>query len=165
MDESTNTLLYTATYVFIFIIAVSLSIVLFLSVNRYADSAFDYKQGLNGSIINTGSTGLEEYQTGQVPLTKDDVFSYYVNYVEKDLYGTSSATQDVIYDISIKDKNNDKLEKDSDKLEKKSLYNDVYNQLADKYVLNYKSEGVKDNKKFVIIDITPFEEKEEKEEK
>ena len=35
MDESTNTLLYTATYVIIFIIAVSLAIVLFLSVNRF----------------------------------------------------------------------------------------------------------------------------------
>lgn len=40
MDDSTSTLLYTATYVIIFVIALSLSIVLFLSVNSYADSAF-----------------------------------------------------------------------------------------------------------------------------
>lgn len=157
MDESTNTLLYTATYVFIFIIAVSLSIVLFLSVNRYADSAFEYKQGLNGSIINTGSTGLEEYQTGQVPLTKNDVFSYYVNYVKKDLYGESTTSgeyttnQDVIYNVSIKDKNGNELEK-------KLQYNAVYDKLADKYVLKYTSQSVDEsnNKKTVKIEITPF---------
>lgn len=159
MDESTNTLLYTATYVFIFIIAVSLSIVLFLSVNRYADSAFEYKQGLNGSIINTGSTGLEEYQTGQVPLTKNDVFSYYVNYVKKDLYGESTTSgehttnQDVIYNVSIKDKNGNELEK-------KLQYNAVYDKLADKYVLKYTSQSVDEsnNKKTVNIDIEPFNE-------
>lgn len=157
MDESTNTLLYTATYVFIFIIAVSLSIVLFLSVNRYADSAFEYKQGLNGSIINTGSTGLEEYQTGQVPLTKNDVFSYYVNYVKKDLYGESTTSgayttnQDVIYDVSIKDKNGNELVKELQ-------YNDVYDKLADKYVLKYTSQSIDEsnNKKTVKIEITPF---------
>ena len=157
MDESTNTLLYTATYVFIFIIAVSLSIVLFLSVNRYADSAFEYKQGLNGSIINTGSTGLEEYQTGQVPLTRSDVFSYYVNYVKKDLYGESTTSgeyttnQDVIYDVSIKDKNGNELVKELQ-------YNDVYDKLADKYVLKYTSQSIDEsnNKKTVKIEITPF---------
>lgn len=153
MDESTNTLLYTATYVFVFIIAVSLSIVLFLSVNRYADSAFEYKQGLNGSIINTGSTGLEEYKTGQVPLTKDDVFSYYVNYVEKDLYGESTTNQDVIYNVSIKDKENNVLDN-------KLGYNVVYNILADKYVLKYTGESIDEsnNKKTVNIDIIPFNE-------
>lgn len=151
MDESTNTLLYTATYVFIFIIAVSLSIVLFLSVNRYADSAFDYSQGINGSIINTGSTGLEEYQTGQVPLTKDDVFSYYVNYIKKDLYGeNTSINQDVNYNVKIYDKNNHELDGEP--------YNAAYGRLADKYILKYTSETVdtSNNKKTVNIEIVPF---------
>lgn len=153
MDDSTNTLLYTATYVFIFIIAVSLSIVLFLNINRYADLAFEYKQGLNGSIINTGSTGLEEYQTGQVPLTKEDVFSYYVNYVKKDLYGgvdTSSTNQDVIYNVSITNKSGNAT------LEGTLSYNEAYDQLADKYILKYKKEEINQSKKTVYIEIIPF---------
>ena len=77
MDESTNTLLYTATYVIIFIIAVSLAIVLFLSVNRFADSAFEYSVGIETSIINTPTTGLEEAQKGQAHLTSTDVFTYF----------------------------------------------------------------------------------------
>lgn len=74
MDDSTSTLLYTATYVIIFVIALSLSIVLFLSVNSYADSAFSYTTDLNSSIINTPTTGLEESQKGQSHLTSSDVF-------------------------------------------------------------------------------------------
>lgn len=153
MDESTNTLLYTATYVFIFIIAVSLSIVLFLSVNRYADSAFEYKQGLNGSIINTGSTGLEEYQTGQVPLTKNDVFSYYVNYVKKDLYGNSNydTNSDVIYDVSIADP-----ETNSSNLGENLDYNSLQKKLSykEKYFLEYMDDYYDDiGKKHVYIHI------------
>lgn len=149
MDDSTNTLLYTATYVIIFIIAVSLSIILFLSVNRYADSAFEYTQGLNGSIINTGTTGTEAVQTGMVPLTKDDTFSYYVNYVKKDLYGegVTNTNQDVIYNIEIIDKNNQILTSDSS-------YTDVYSKLADKYVLKYVKE-ISGTPKTIYISIEP----------
>lgn len=153
MDESTNTLLYTATYVFIFIIAVSLSIVLFLSVNRYADSAFEYKQGLNGSIINTGSTGLEEYQTGQVPLTRSDVFSYYVNYVKKDLYGNPNydTNSDVVYHVSIADP-----ETNSSDLVENLDYNSLQKKLSykDKYFLEYMDDYYDNTgKKHVYIHI------------
>ncbi len=144
MDDSTNTLLYTATYVFIFIIALSLSIGLYLTVNKYADSAFEYKQGLSGSIINTGSTGLEQYQTGETPLTKSDVFSYYVNYVKKDLYADSSVKQDRNYIVTIKDKNDNNISSDED-------YNTVYNNLAENYVLKYKNES----SGYIYIDIIP----------
>ena len=145
MDESTNTLLYTATYVFIFIIAISLSIVLYLSVNRYADSAFEYKQSLNGSIINTAETGLESYESGQVPLTKEDAFSYYVNYVKKDLYGTNVNTnQNINYNVIVKDNENKEISSDLG-------YSQVYNSLADKYVLKYTSKS----SNIVNIEITP----------
>ncbi len=104
MNESTNTLLYTATYVFIFVIALSLSIMLFLGINRYANSAYEYSQGFNGSIINTVSDGTEIYDgnTQVLPLTRDDVLSYYFNYIKKDLYGgQSNNNADVNYDVSI----------------------------------------------------------------
>lgn len=146
MGDSTNTLLYTATYVIIFIIAVSLSIVLFLSVNSYADSAFEYTQGLNSSIINTGSTGTEIAQTGQVPLTRDDVFSYYVNYVKRDLYGESvlNINQDVIYNVYINDPENS-----TGTLNNNLTYNQLYEKLSKKesYYLEYKQEWYDENNK------------------
>lgn len=152
MDDSTNTLLYTATYIIIFIIAISLSIVLFLSVNRYADSAFDYTQGLNGSIINTGSTGTEIAQTGEVPLTKNDVFSYYVNYVKKDLYGEGvvNTNQDVIYHVSIND-----TETSTGTLSNNLTYSELYRKLSKKenYYLEYQQEWYENNKKNIVIHI------------
>lgn len=153
MDDSTNTLLYIATYVFIFIIATSISIALFLNVNKYADSAFEYSQGLNSSIINTGSTGAEIAQTGQVPLTRDDVFSYYVNYVKKDLYGEGvlNTNQDVIYQVSINDP-----ESSTGTLANNLTYNELYEKLSKKenYYLEYQEEYYEENnKKYIDIRI------------
>ena len=129
MDESTNTLLYTATYVFIFIIATSLSIILYLKVNQYADSAFEYKEGMSGSIVNSVSTGLEEYSTGMTPLTKDDVFSYVVNYIKGDLYGNS--TNNSGYTIEV----------DGYYFNEDTDYSTIYNSLTDeKYYIKYVSE-------------------------
>ena len=153
VDDSTNTLLYIATYVFIFIIATSISIALFLNVNKYADSAFEYSQGLNSSIINTGSTGTEIAQTGQVPLTRDDVFSYYVNYVKKDLYGEGvlNTNQDVIYQVSINDP-----ESSEGTLANNLTYNELYEKLSKKenYYLEYQEEYYdENNKKYIDIRI------------
>ena len=130
MDESTNTLLYTGTYVIIFVIATSLSIILYLTVNRYADSAFEYKEGISGSVINSASTGIEEYQSGQTPLSKDDVFSYFVNYVKKDLYGTDSSFKSIKptngYSVIINGLNGD------------MTYKEAYDALsAQKYYIKY----------------------------
>ena len=138
MDESTNTLLYTATYVFIFIIATSLSIILYLKVNQYADSAFEYKEGMSGSIVNSVSTGLEEYSTGMTPLTKDDVFSYVVNYIKGDLYGNS--TNNSGYTIEV----------DGYYFNEDTDYSTIYNRLTDeKYYIKYVSE-IAGEKKLVI---------------
>lgn len=138
MDESTNTLLYTATYVFIFIIATSLSIILYLKVNQYADSAFEYKEGMSGSIVNSVSTGLEEYSTGMTPLTKDDVFSYVVNYIKGDLYGNS--TNNSGYTIEV----------DGYYFNEDTDYSTIYNSLTDeKYYIKYVSE-IAGEKKLVI---------------
>lgn len=143
MGESTNTLLYTATYVFIFVIATSLSIVLYLSVNRYADRAFEYKEGMSGSIINSASTGLEEYKTGQTPLTKDDVFSYFVNYIKNDLYGTNKEGENIRpssgYNVTINEVG----------INSDDTYKQAYDKIAtyDKYYIQYKTtsdDGIKE---------------------
>lgn len=100
MEDSANNLLYTGTYVIIFIIAVSLSITLFYSVNKYADSAFNYQQDLQSSIINTQPTGNET--NGIVTLSQDDVVAYYFNYIKKDIYSSqNSGNNDVKYNVTI----------------------------------------------------------------
>lgn len=129
MDESTNTLLYTATYVIIFIIAVSLAIVLFLSVNTFADSAFEYSLGIETSIINTPTTGLEEVQKGQAHLTSTDVFSYFVNYIKKDLYGEEK----------LDDGYNVKITTESGNLDSNMSYAEALKKIGTKnYILRYK---------------------------
>jgi hypothetical protein len=149
MEESTSTFLYTATYVFVFIIATSLSIGLYFTVNKYADSAFDYSKNLNSSIINTPTTGTEEKNFGRVYLSRDDVFSYYVNYAMKDIYGGASNTNnDVEYLFTFNHPNqNASITVDS--------YYDLHDILqgADKYYLDYQDEYVKDGKKHVQIQI------------
>lgn len=131
MDDSTSTLLYTATYVIIFVIALSLSIILFFSVNSYADSAFSYTTGLNSSIINTPTTGLEESQKGQSHLTSSDVFSYFVNYVKKDLYGEGNS--DSGYNVTITTK--------SVNLDSTMSYADALKAIGtDNYILRYKGD-------------------------
>lgn len=141
MDDSTSTLLYTATYVFIFIIAVSLSIVMFLSVNKYADSAFEYSNNLSSSIINTPTTGTEEKQTGKVHLTSSDVFSYFVNYVKKDLYGNNNQSNSE-YNVTIIT--------DDGKLDSELSYHEALKKIGNKnYILKYK-----ENKKIEITNAT-----------
>ena len=154
MEESTSTFLYTATYVFVFIIATSLSIGLYFTVNRYADSAFNYSQNLNSSIINMPTTGTEIANTGKVYLSRDDVFSYYVNYVMKDIYGeNSSGNQDIEYVIyftqtsGVSDMNY--LEIDS--------YSKLYGALqgAEQFFLEYQDNWIENGKKHVQIRIGP----------
>lgn len=157
MNESTNTLLYTATYVFIFVIALSLSIMLFLGINRYANSAYEYSQGLGGSIINTVSDGTEMYDgdTQLLPLTREDVLSYYFNYIKKDLYGgQSNNNADVKYDVNIvleTERDNICLGKEE---ESKNLTNSQVEEKLrgyNKFYLEYEAENP--NTKIVYIKI------------
>ena len=142
MAESTNTLLYTATYVIIFIIAVSLAIVLFLSVNRFADSAFEYSEGIETSIINTPTTGLEEAQKGQAHLTSTDVFSYFVNYIKKDLYGkekSDDGKKDLYDEKKSDDGYNVTITTESGNLDGNMSYAEALKKIGTKnYILRYK---------------------------
>lgn len=139
MEDSTQTLLYTATYVFIFVIAISLSIILYMSVIKYSDIAFSYKESIDSSIINVGTTGTEIEQTGKVYLTPDEVFSYYVNYIKKDIYGESKPNTDI--EIKIEGINDNSLS-----------YNDAYTELVknNQYFYQYGEENGKPQ-----ITITP----------
>ena len=83
------------------------------------------RDGIGGSIINSASTGLEEYETGMTPLSKDDVFSYFVNYIKNDLYGNNNEAKSG-YVVEI------------DGLNKDMSYKDAYNSLnAEKYYIKY----------------------------
>lgn len=149
MEDSTNTLLYTATYVFIFVIALSISITLLFSVNKYADSAFNYKQGLQSSIIDTPTTGSET--ANKVTLSAEDVISYYYNYVKRDIYADNggNVNSDVTYKVGITiDGSTIDLNTD-EKLALTTINS------KDTYYLRYKSSQIgEDGKKTVTVDIS-----------
>ena len=51
MDESAYTALYTGTYIFVFIIALSLTIFLFTEVVNYADVAYEFDENVPAFVI------------------------------------------------------------------------------------------------------------------
>lgn len=156
MENSTSTLLYTATYVIIFVIAISLSVILYLNVNKYADSAFNYSSSINSSIINSETSDIKTDEYKRKYLTQDEVFSYYVNYIKKDLYDTSSSNnQDIEYVVSIIDP-----QTNASILDGGLLYSKVKEklQLCENYYLDYKEENINNQKKRVVINIGPVRE-------
>ena len=72
--------IYTGVYIFVFIAALTISLYLFNGVNRLAQSAYDFGKISSSSAI-IESDGIED-----VYLTKEEVISYYFNYVKKDEY-------------------------------------------------------------------------------
>ena len=157
MEESTSTFLYTATYVFVFIIATSLSIGLYFTINRYADSAFNYSQNLNSSVINTSTTGTEESNFGRVYLSREDVFSYYVNYTKKDIYGKDSLNnKEIVYNFEYYA---DNVPPKKIILDDKLSYSRLYEILQgkDKFYLVYKDKGLNQGKQDITIQIVAID--------
>lgn len=156
MESSTNTLIFTATYVIIFLIATTLSIVLYFNVNRYADIAFNYSKNMDSSVINSEITNDKERANHRKYLNQDEVFSYYVNYVKKDLYDTK-VNNDVNYNVSIIDPS-----AEASFLGENLSYSEVKSKLNgyNEYYLEYVEEQISGNKKNVKITIGPVRESE-----
>lgn len=86
MEESTMNALYTGTYVFVFIIALTVTIYLFNSITHFADVAFAFN---NETADNASIVEVPVSQNRL--LTGEEVISYYYNYVKKDLYGQDNT--------------------------------------------------------------------------
>ena len=78
MGDSAYQAIYTGVYVFVFIIAMSATIYLFMTIIDYAELSYNY-----------GNTALDSNLIENIPTTKyqlltgSDVITYYYNYVKR----------------------------------------------------------------------------------
>ncbi len=174
MGESATDAIYIGTYVLIFIIAISITIILFTGIVDYADKSYEYGQNQTDSTISTnGATTYQKTKEDEdkVYLTADEVVSYYYNYIEKDLYDSDpSENADVKYRIKIYyDSNNpnkyyDTGESDSDAQILSGTHKDLLdnlNRYGGKYTLEYENEYFENGTKFICIDIKDIDDIEE----
>lgn len=152
MEESANDAIYIGVYVLIFIAALSLTIFLFTSVVQYAEKSYEFGQNETGSTVSNNAGTTYKVGQDQVFLTKDEVISYYYNYIAKDQYD-NSAPSNIEYHVTIyyKLKSNGDIDTASyyktgngpnDK--KASSYNDLISKIKcennEKYTLEYVNE-------------------------
>ncbi len=87
MEDSAFEALYTGVYVIIFITALSITIFLFSTMEKYSELAYEYQTTVqSGQLIENLPTSNYEILTGS------QVISYYYNYIAKDRYSSTTST-------------------------------------------------------------------------
>ncbi len=135
MGDSAYQAIYTGVYVFVFIIAMSATIYLFMTIIDYAELSYNY-----------GNTALDSNLIENIPTTKyqlltgSDVITYYYNYVKKDKYEGSES--DTKYNVEIFNSSGAKI------IDETKIRDIKYDQ---KYKLEFMSEN---NKGVATIRIT-----------
>lgn len=126
--ENANEAIYTAVYVTIFVLALSLTIYLFSSLMSYSDEAYEYMHTINnnGVVMNTSVSR-------NLLLTSQEVVTYYFNYIQKDRYLNGDYDDDCTVTINLNTKNETPSYLTQDDL----TYEEVVEKLgtSDKYVL------------------------------
>lgn len=154
MEDSALEALYTGAYIFVFIVALTITIYLFSSITNFADLAYEYNND-----VQSGATIVDTPVEQDLLLTIDEVISYYYNYVVRDLYGsdaidsgmTSDNTASVTrYNVSIEGLKD---------LPRDTTIKDVYSILAKdgkdtRYALTYENVTYDNQNKVKIVDIT-----------
>lgn len=95
MENSTFEAIYTGVYIFIFVIALSITIFLFRETNDYADRAYEYNVKATESSVILNAP-VQKYRL----IDGNEVVSYFYNYIKRDSYG-SNKTQ-IEYIVTIK---------------------------------------------------------------
>lgn len=80
--ENSYEALYTGVYIFVFVAALTIALYLFQGVNDLADNAYDYGKAVDSSAVIETDTDAEDSKY----LSREDVISYYFNYIKKDNY-------------------------------------------------------------------------------
>ena len=147
MEDSAFEALYTGAYVFVFIIALTVTIFLFSSITDFADLAYEYEETSGDSSVIVDTPVNQK-----LLLSSDEVMSYYYNYIKKDIYGDDSKKES--YNVIIKTKAKDEAGADLSVISGESDI--TISELSDrfgknnKYILRYKSV---DNAGNVTIEI------------
>ena len=79
MEESSFQAIYTGVYIFVFIAALTTTLYMFRNVNELAENAYNYGESATTESVITASVE-------KTNLTREDVISYYFNYIRKDKY-------------------------------------------------------------------------------
>lgn len=147
MEDSAFEALYTGAYVFVFIIALTVTIFLFSSITDFADLAYEYEETSGDSSVIVDTPVNQN-----LLLSSDEVMSYYYNYIKKDIYGDDSKKES--YNVIIKTKAKDEAGADLSVISGESdmTISELSARLGknNKYILRYKSV---DNAGNVTIEI------------
>lgn len=147
MEDSAFEALYTGAYVFVFIIALTVTIFLFSSITDFADLAYEYEETSGDSSVIVDTPVNQN-----LLLSSDEVMSYYYNYIKKDIYGDDSKKES--YNVIIKTKAKDEAGADLSLISGESdmTISELSDRLGknNKYILRYKSV---DNAGNVTIEI------------
>lgn len=147
MEDSAFEALYTGAYVFVFIIALTVTIFLFSSITDFADLAYEYEETSGDSSVIVDTPVNQN-----LLLSSDEVMSYYYNYIKKDIYGDDSKKES--YNVIIKTKAKDEAGADLSVISGESdmTISELSDRLGknNKYILRYKSV---DNAGNVTIEI------------
>lgn len=136
MEDSAFEALYTGAYVFVFIIALTVTIFLFSSITDFADLAYEYEETSGDSSVIVDTPVNQN-----LLLSSDEVMSYYYNYIKKDIYGDDSKKES--YNVIIKTKAKDEAGADLSLISGESdmTISELSARLGknNKYILRYKS--------------------------
>ncbi len=89
MEESSFQAIYTGVYIFVFIAALTTTLYMFRNVNELAENAYNYGESVTTESVITAPAE-------KTNLTKEDVISYYFNYIKKDKYDEGSPNTNTI---------------------------------------------------------------------
>lgn len=102
MEESAYEALFTGTYIFVFIIALTVTLYLFNSIMDFSELAYEFN-----TTVEDKSTIINAPVEANRLLTGEEVLSYYYNYVRHDLYTEKESP--INYNVTISGLNNTQL--------------------------------------------------------
>ena len=117
--ENSYEAIYTGVYLFVFVAALTIALYLFQGVNDLADRSYDYGKVVEGNAVIETDAEEKKY------LSKEDVISYYMNYIKKDNYDENNDDKELqlpVVEIDGINTNNLEYSELLGKLSKKNYY-------------------------------------------
>ena len=117
--ENSYEALYTGVYLFVFVAAMTIAVYLFQGVNNLANNSYDYGKVVTGDAVIETDTEEAKY------LSREDLISYYFNYIRKDNYDENNDDTELqlpVVEIDGINTNNLEYSELVGKLSKKNYY-------------------------------------------
>ncbi len=117
--ENSYEALYIGVYLFVFVAAMTIAVYLFQGVNDLANNSYDYGKVVTGDAVIETDTEEAKY------LSREDLISYYFNYIQKDNYDKNNDDTELqlpVVEIDGINTNNLEYSEFLGKLSKKNYY-------------------------------------------